>query len=252
MSRGTRTATVPETRAEQRTRRRFARRQWARRWMSLRYVIALLLLVAGIAALMWLVFFSTVLSVKGVDVGGTDLLSEQDVRRVAAVPEGEPLALVDIAAAQNRVEAMAAVRSADVSREWPDQVRIDVEERVAVAVVELGGRLRGMDSEGVVFRDYPKPPADLPRVQTTAGTGTEALEEASMVVAALPSEISRRVDHVEVETVDQITLVLRDGRQVLWGSAEESATKAEVLGALLGQPAKVYDVSVPGSPVTSG
>ena len=252
MSRGTRPATVPETRAEQRTRRRFARRQWARRWMSLRYVVALLLLVAGIAALVWLVFFSTVLSVKGVDVGGTDLLSEQDVRRVAAVPEGEPLALVDIAAAQNRVEAMAAVRSADVSREWPDQVRIDVEERVAVAVVELGGRLRGMDSEGVVFRDYPKPPADLPRVQTTAGTGTEALEEASMVVAALPSEISRRVDHVEVETVDQITLVLRDGRQVLWGSAEESATKAEVLGALLGQPAKVYDVSVPGSPVTSG
>ena len=201
---------------------------------------------------MWLFFFSTVLSVKGVDVGGTDLLSEQDVRRVAAVPEGEPLALVDIAAAQNRVEAMAAVRSADVSREWPDQVRIDVEERVAVAVVELGGRLRGMDSDGVVFRDYPKPPADLPRVQTTAGTGTEALEEASMVVAALPSEISRRVDHVEVETEDQITLVLRDGRQVLWGSAEESATKAEVLGALLGQPAKVYDVSVPGSPVTSG
>ena len=83
----------------------------------------------------------------GLRVGGTDLLSEQDVRRVAAVPEGEPLALVDIAAAQNRVEAMAAVRSADVSREWPDQVRIDVEERVAVAVVELGGRLRGMDSD---------------------------------------------------------------------------------------------------------
>ena len=37
------------------------------------------------------------------------------------------------------------------------------------------------------------------------------------------------VDHVEVLTVDQITLVLRDERIVLWGSSDDSATKAEVL-----------------------
>lgn len=244
--------TLTANRGQQRTRRRFARRQWARRWMSLRYVVALLLLVAGLATLVWLLFFSSVLAVKGVDVSGTDLLSEQEVRQVAAIPEGEPLALVDVAAARNRLEALAEVRSVDVSRAWPDQVRIEIEERVAVAVVELGGRLRGMDEDGVVFREYRTPPADLPRVQASSATGTEALEEASKVVAALPAEISRRVDHVEVETVDQIALVLRDGRRVLWGSAEESGTKARVLGALLQQPAQVYDVSVPESPVTSG
>ncbi len=52
-------------------------------------------------------------------------------------------------------------------------------------------------------------------------------------------------------TVDQITLVLRDGRQVLWGSAEESDAKARVLVALLKEPAASYDVSVPGQPTTS-
>ena len=45
--------------------------------------------------------------------------------------------------------------------------------------------------------------------------------------------------------------MLRDGRQVVWGSAEDSAAKAEVLVALLKEPAKRYDVSVPGQPTTS-
>jgi cell division protein FtsQ len=235
-----------------RTRRRFARRQWSRRWMSLRYVLALLLVVAAVGTAVWLVFFSTVLAVKGVTVAGTDLLAEDDVRSAARVPGGEPLALVDVAGVRARVQALAPVRSVDVSREWPDQVRIEVEERTAVAVVELGGRLRGMDADGVVFRDYRTPPPGLPRVRPTTSAGTEALREAGAVVAALPQDIAQRVDHVEVETVDQIALVLKDGRRVLWGSAEESSVKAEVIAALLEQQAQVYDVSVPGSPVTSG
>ena len=70
------------------------------------------------------------------------------------------------------------------------------------------------------------------------------------MVAALPRDLAQRVDHVEVETVDQIMLVLRDGRQVLWGSAEESDQKAEVLMVLLGEQGTVFDVSVPGSPTS--
>ena len=58
-----------------------------------------------------------------------------------------------------------------------------------------------------------------------------------------------RVDHVEVATVDQITLVMRDQREVLWGSAEESELKAQVVDKLLAaQQAPYYDVSVPGNP----
>ena len=34
----------------------------------------------------------------------------------------------------------------------------------------------------------------------------------------------------------------------MWGSAEESDAKAEVLAALLEQPGPTYDVSVPGQP----
>lgn len=235
-----------------RSRKRFARRQWARRWLTWRPVVALLLVIALVAGGIWLVFFSSVLAVESVDVEGTRTLDEAEVRAVAAVPEGEPLARVDLDAIRARVQALAVVRSAEVTREWPDGVLITVEERVAIAVVEIGGRIRGMDADGVVFRDYATAPPGLPRVRTSAETRTDALQEAARVVAALPTGISRRVDHVSVATIDQIELVLRDGRTVMWGSAEDSEQKAAVLVRLLEQPAQHYDVSVPGNATTSG
>jgi cell division protein FtsQ len=245
------TRLTDEQRREQRDRRRFARRQWARRWMRWRIVVAVLALVALVATAVWLVFFSAVLSVSKVTVDGNRLLGPDRVLAVAQVPMGEQLATVDLEAISRRVAALAEVEDVDVTRAWPDGVRIDVTERTAVAVVELGGRLRGLDATGVVFRDYRNAPPGMPRVRPTTSTGADALAEAAGVVAVLPADLAARVDHVEVQTIDQITLVLRDGRQVLWGSAEQSELKARVLPELLAaQRAQVYDVSVPESPIT--
>ncbi len=235
-----------------RSRRRFARRQWARRWLAWRYVVAVVALVGVVAGGVWLVYFSAWLSVSGVEVEGVAQLSAAQVRDAAAVPEGEALARVDLGRIRARVEALAPVRSADVSRQWPDHVLIQVEERVAVAVVEIAGRLQGMDADGVVFRDYAQAPADLPRVETGGSTGSEALREAALVVGALPADLQAKVDHVEVSTVDEISLALPDGRTVEWGSADDSDLKARVLADLLvaAPDAPFYDVSVPGRPTT--
>ena len=234
-----------------RTRRRFARRQWRRRWLSWKPVLAVAFVLALVFGGVWLVLFSRYLAVQSVQVMGTGLLTADDVRHAARVDLDEPLARVDVAAVERRVESLAPVADATVTRQWPDSVRITITERVAVAVVVIGTRIRGMDADGVVFRDFPRAPRNLPLVQTSGSTGTEALREAALVVSALPPALARRVEHLEVVTVDQITLVLRDGRQVLWGSAAESDAKAEVLVALLKEPAKSYDVSVPGAPTTS-
>lgn len=229
-------------------RKRFARRQWARRWLALRGLLVVLAVLAVSAGAGWLVFFSSVLAVEGVEVRGTDVLAPLEVRQVAAVELGEPLARVPVEAVEARVQALAPVKVVDVSRSWPDQVRIDVVEREAVAVVERDGGLRGVDEDGVLFRGYDSQPEGLPVVRISAGTRSEALAEAAQVIAALPGELAERVDHLEVETVDSITLRLRNGKTIFWGSAADSATKAEVLDVLLRQKASVYDVSVPGQP----
>lgn len=230
------------------TRQRFVRRQWARRWLVWRVVAALVLVLAAVVAGTWVVLFSSVLAVEGVDVQGTSLLTREQVLGKAAVPTGEPLARADLDAITERVSSLDAVKSVDVSRKWPDKILIEVTERVAVAVVADGGAFRGMDDEGKVFRTFKAAPKTLPRVVIAPDTAEEAMAEAASVVGVLPPELLRKVDHVDVRTVDEISLVLRDGRRVVWGSAEESSAKARVLGALLDTDpeARVYDVSVPG------
>lgn len=229
-------------------RRRFARRQWARRWLAWRGLLVALAVAAATAGAGWLVFFSSVLAVERVETAGLDVLAPAQVRRAAAVPLGEPLARVPVAAVEARVQSLAPVKDVDVSRAWPDRVRIEVVEREAVAVVERDGLLRGVDEEGVLFRSYRSRPSGLPVVRIAARTRAEALAEAARVIAAMPDDLAARVDHLSVETVDSISLRLRNGRTVFWGSAVDSATKAEVLAVLLRQQASVYDVSVPGQP----
>lgn len=247
-----RTSTRPTESADERTvriaRQRFARRQWARRWLVWRGLVVVLVALSATVAAGWLVFFSSVLAVEGVEMDGLQVLEPAEVRRAAAVSIGEPLARVPVEAIEARVQSLAPVKVVDVSRSWPDRVRIHVVEREAVAVVQRDGVLRGVDEEGVLFRSYRSQPAGLPVVRIVAGTRSEALAEAARVIAALPPDLAARVDHLSVETVDSISLELRNGTSIFWGSAHDSATKAEVLAVLLRQKASVYDVSVPSQP----
>jgi cell division protein FtsQ len=69
-----------------------------------------------------------------------------------------------------------------------------------------------------------------------------------MVADALPAKVKRRVATIQARTPDGIRLQLTDGDTVVWGSAADSPLKAEVLTALLKQPATTYDVSAPHYP----
>lgn len=235
-----------------RSRRRFARRQWRRRWLAWRYLVVLVVFIALAAGVIYALRFSSLLAVNGVEVSGTQTLTSQRVRTAARVPMGKPLIEVDLDAIHRRVAALAPVASVDVTRKWPDEISIRISERVPVAVVSIAGHLHALDKDGVVFLTASQVPKGLPEIATPEGTSQSALREAASVVSSLDPEVAKLVDHVEVKTVDQISLALKGGRTVIWGSAADSTTKATVLKALLKQKAQTYDVSVPGQPTTSG
>lgn len=229
---------------------RFRKRRRSRRLRVLRRILVLLALVGLVAGAVWLVFFSSRLAVHSVAVRGTTVLTDDEVRATAAVPLDVPLALSDLDAVAARVETLPAVRSAAVSRDWPDGVTIDVTERQAVAIVDREGTWQGLDEEGVLFRSYPDRPEGLPQVRITATTSVDALAEAAQVVEALPAAILRRVQILDVASIDAISFRLARGATVTWGSADESGDKARVLTALIehGPAASAYDVTAPGRP----
>jgi cell division protein FtsQ len=65
------------------------------------------------------------------------------------------------------------------------------------------------------------------------------------VAAALSTAVRAQLVQVSADSPQSITLVLRDGRTVLWGSSERNEQKAALLPALLTQPGQHFDVSNP-------
>lgn len=232
------------------SRRRFQRRQWGRRWLTWRYVLyaVVAVLLAGFAV--YAVYFSPWLRTEGVQVEGIQQLTKEQVLGAADVPLGGPLAREDLHAIEQRVEALAIVKSADVSRSWPHDVRIVVTERTPVAVLARGRFYVQVDASGVTFMPRLRTPGTLPAIDTGVAADANALAEGAKVAASLPPAVAKLVDHIEVSTIDRIQLSLRDGRAVLWGSSEQSTEKAKVLLALLKTKAHSIDVSVPGLPTT--
>jgi cell division protein FtsQ len=247
---------VADRSAQDRSRRRFARRQWARRWLTLRKIAVVVLVVGAVAFGIYGLWFSPWLRLEGAEVTGTSQLSETEVLTAAGLPVDDALVRVDLAAIEARIEGkLTAVRSVEASRQWPHDVRIEIEEWEPLAVVTEGASYSFLAESGdtFTFGDMPKnPPAALPRVQVGSEADRLALEEAAEVVAALDPAVTERVDHIEVDTADKILLALRDGKEVTWGSAEQSDAKAEVLLNLLeAKPeAQHFDVSVPALPAT--
>ncbi|MEQ4206012.1 FtsQ-type POTRA domain-containing protein [Actinopolymorpha sp. B9G3] len=238
--------------------RKFARRQWSRRLLRLSpaLVLASVVVLAGLAV--WAFGFSTLFDARTVVVGGltpASGLSRAEVLSSAAVPLGRPLARIDLDAVRKRVAALPAVKGASVERSWPHEVRIEATCRTPVAVWRDGSVPRVVDAEGVAFRTAEGMRTRFVTIQTAARESdperVAGLRQAgAQVAAALPAELRRRVETVRVRTVDSVTLHLDRGVTVMWGSADDSRSKARVLAALLKQRAKVYDVSVPGFPTT--
>lgn len=211
-------------------------------------LVVLAVLVLG--GLVWLVGWSPVLAADDVEVHGVDSLSPVVVEQTARVPMGLPMVRLRTDQIRARLSALPAVESSRVSRQWPGTVRIDVTERRPVAVVPRGAGWRALSADGVLFRRFADRPKGLPEVKDETGADQDALQEAARVVGVLPTDLLRRVDHVSVATVDEIELTLRNGRTVVWGSADRSADKARVLGVLVDRPVGTIDVSVPSRPTT--
>lgn len=234
----------------------FAQRRRAESMQRLRRKLKVLAMVMGIGLLIWLVWFSQVLSVRGVDVSGATSLKPDRIRDVAQVDMGQPLARVDTEAIAQRVETIPRVESADIGRGWPHTVDISVVERVAVGWIKSGGEIKVLDRHGVLFRSFEKPPKGLVDVHVDtddAGDRKRTLKAVGKVLGDIKNGSPTLFDmlkKVEADSMDSVTFDLSKGRTVVWGSATDAAEKLRVLSPLLKLKASRYDVSAPEYPTT--
>jgi cell division protein FtsQ len=226
------------------------------RWRAAFFAVAGIAVVAGVA---WALLGDRVLVVRSVTVTGTHLLAPAQVVAAADVPLGTPLMSVDPGAVTRRVEALRLVASATVTEDWPDHVVIAVTERVPVMAVRMaGGGYDLVDRTGVIVRWAQAKPAALPVFATTLAGGAlredPSVTAVTEVLAELQPWLADQVTQARATPVpagpDQVTLVLRDGKTIQWGSPGGAAQKNRELAILRGTQARIIDVSAPGTVVT--
>lgn len=216
-------------------------RRSRRRRAVLRLLLAAVLL-ALVAAGVWLLAFSSVLELRNTRVVGVQGAAAQAVLEVADLPVGLPLARVDTGAAIAAVAQLPWVDSVTATRRWPDSIVLTVSEREPVAIQQATGR--GVDAAGRAF----DPVSALPATLMTIDAPDSALPTAVAAWLALPPDLAAEVTKVSARTPDDIAFELQSGSLVRWGSPQEVALKAEVLRLLMREPALVYNVSAPDVP----
>ncbi len=216
-------------------------------------------LVAGVAVLLvWLVLRSPVFSLDPNKVAVAGLTPEVDATAVDAVLapyDGSSLALLNVPHIADQLRDLVGVQDATVERVWPAGLRVTITPRHPVAAIASGGGFVLLDADAVKVGQVDAAPTDLPVLDIPLGTDNDRILNAVLeVVRNLPQDVLDRVESLGAQTEDTVAFTLRDGPRVEWGSAQDSALKAQVLDVMLksgpGSTADVIDVSAPTLPIT--
>jgi cell division protein FtsQ len=210
---------------------------------------ALLVVVLAV----WLVAFSPAFAARSVTIKGTLVrLNVTQLKTAADVPIGTPLVRLDTAVVRARVAAIPEVASASVSVSYPSTVTIKVVERVTVGYLSVAGGYALVDKTGLQFVTTADKPSNLPHFDLAPGADPRpSIAASAQVAAALPTDILGQLDSISAGSSSAVSLVLRDGRIVRWGSPDRNAEKAQLLIPLLKQPGNTFDISDPDSVVVS-
>ncbi len=232
--------------------RRRARRVWV--WPA-----AVLALVAAVVVTLW---WSPAFVVQEVTVTGVEGAMATGAEQRAGLTPGTPLARIDTDAVSARVQEDLRVETADVARDWPSGVVIDVVLREPAMAIDQAGfsALQLADASGVVYDQTREPPKDLMLVSVSRGELRAAwLSGVVGLHSALPPEVAREVSDMQV-TADGDLRFHIGSVAVEWGRPGQEALKATVLAALLAQdqidPEADQQVEVdlitPQTPVVTG
>ena len=221
--------------------------------------IILILLVLGVGA--YAATKSSFFSVKHIEVIGTGArVSEIEVLQAAGVNEDSLMIGLNVDGIDERVTAIPWVAQVDVERNWPDSIRIILEERVASVVAVIpSGRKFLLDRSGVVLEETYENVLEFPiiRIDSVGVLGARitgitpllrAAEEVTPDLQAWILALAPTGGGVRAELVGGVVAELGIGDTDF---RDEMRSLATVLTRVQLSCIELIDVSIPQNPVVT-
>jgi cell division protein FtsQ len=228
----------------------------------LRLALALTL-VAGLLTVGWLGLRDSGLTrVRDVEITGVTASDGDQVKQALEGAAREMSTLhVREDALHEAAARFASVRDLRVSTDFPHRMTIRVLERrpVAALVPARGGKRVPVTRDGLVLTGVTAE-RDLPSLVVKTGMATDRVTDtrarrALRIAAEAPGPLRRRADTLEL-SARGVTVTLRDGPDLIFGSAEDADQKwraaARVLAETSSQGATYLDLRVPGRVAAGG
>lgn len=207
-----------------------------------------------VVAIVASVVTSPLLRVRDIVVQGTQRLDASSIEEALQPEVGRLIAFVDQGDVASRLQSFALIQSISLTSELPSTLVVTITERSPLGVEQTDSGWMLFDAAGVPIETVADRPDGYPEFQVSAVSEDDVgFRSAVSVYQSLPEAVRTQVSIVSAHTQDDVELTLSSGVIVVWGDAEESDFKGQVLDAVLKQApgATKIDLSAPKLPVVT-
>ncbi len=154
--------------------------------------------------------------IKNIQIEGNRRLTPEVILHLAKLGPDTNLVAMRPGQAELALEAHPWIARAEVTREWPDRLRVRIQEREPVALVQMGEELFYLDRQGSLF--HPLTSGDPHNFPVITGLKPENLQHPEGVLPPLLTQIFQLLDvlkkapaPVNLENVSEVHLDLDRG-----------------------------------------
>ncbi|HUH53899.1 MAG TPA: FtsQ-type POTRA domain-containing protein [Microbacteriaceae bacterium] len=249
-----------EVRIAKRQRKRRERKEKKRftafnRLRRIRVIVAAAAII-GLALFVVVGVVTPVMSVRNIEVQGTNRLSETELKSALEPLIGTPVALVDDTEVVKALKDFKLIEKYTTLLIPPDTLSVMIVERTAALAVPRGEEFELVDAAGVILEvvtSEDKPEGLPTTVGASADINSKEFKASALVALGISPELRLEVESIEAPTPFSVMLTLKSGVNVLWGDATENSYKSLILESIIEalgeQEVTIIDVSSPKSPV---
>jgi cell division protein FtsQ len=233
-----------------------------------RILIYLLIFLVG-SALIYYFLTLPIWEIKDVEVNGTNMLMEEEIKTLAVIPLSDNLFFADLSRAKANLGKITAIKSFRIYRIPPATILISIEERKPIASLVFKNQTYIIDKGGFLINRNPNITlnvADMADLPVVAGVNekenlkSEKIDETASqiiddIIAKLSPYLESKRMQLELGGLKDVSFLLDDILRVRLGQATDIKRKMEIFEALLPvieekwAQVEYVDVRYPDNPV---
>jgi len=216
-------------------------------------MVIIVVLLSGLA---YLLGWSSIFSVKSVEISGAPTAAVQvEIEKKSQIEIGQKLARVNPQSVSRKIEKLPWIDDVTISRNWLNGVvAIEIRSRQPLALFnsdQVPGQT--IDAEGQLFS---LPGFNTSNLPVISARSPESALKANELFTQLPENFRSQITSMMATSTNAFTLnTIMDGREIRirWGDSQDVALKISVITKLLQLPEnkriKLIDVVAPHAPI---